>query len=322
MNNHLRLLEQDVRGKVISFDLQKVLSTPHGDNMLLGYSRKLAVYNLTLYESGTGSVKCFLWDETFAKRGSNEISTGLYDAIRKEDRAGTERLTLVCDSCPGQNKNRTVLFMMYHAMLRAVGTKTLGLLFLIPGHTYMPVDSAHSTIENSVRNAVIYAPSQWKTVIGLARKDPAKGPYEVLDLPTVMSFKEVCESRIQLSIKDADGEKVKWSAIRNVRIDRDNPAKVMFRYKLEDPWNNFVIKPRRGRPTLEDLPPPAYKSKLKISTAKFKDLMALVDRGVIPATFHNEYKRLQPSSAVDDVLNSDDEAQDNGGDDDDNQECV
>ncbi|CAH2207525.1 jg25000 [Pararge aegeria aegeria] len=30
-----------------SFDLQNVLNTPHGENMMLYYSRKVAVYNLT-----------------------------------------------------------------------------------------------------------------------------------------------------------------------------------------------------------------------------------------------------------------------------------
>nr|CAH7728223.1 unnamed protein product [Callosobruchus chinensis] len=35
-----------------SFDLQKVLNTPHGDNLLLYYSRKYAFYNETVYESG------------------------------------------------------------------------------------------------------------------------------------------------------------------------------------------------------------------------------------------------------------------------------
>lgn len=43
-----------------SFDLQKVLHTPHGDNMLLYYSSKYAFYNETVYESGTRNVYCYL----------------------------------------------------------------------------------------------------------------------------------------------------------------------------------------------------------------------------------------------------------------------
>lgn len=43
-----------------SFDLQKVLNTPHGNNMLLFYSRKYAVYNLCFYESITRNGFCFI----------------------------------------------------------------------------------------------------------------------------------------------------------------------------------------------------------------------------------------------------------------------
>lgn len=43
----------------VSFDLQKVLNTPHGDNLLLYYARKCANYNLTVYESGIQNGFCY-----------------------------------------------------------------------------------------------------------------------------------------------------------------------------------------------------------------------------------------------------------------------
>lgn len=43
-----------------SFDLQKVLNTPWGNSMLLFYSRKLAYYNLSIYESKTKNGYCYL----------------------------------------------------------------------------------------------------------------------------------------------------------------------------------------------------------------------------------------------------------------------
>ncbi|CAH2092929.1 unnamed protein product [Euphydryas editha] len=36
----------------------------------------------------------------------------------------------------------------------------------------MSVDSIHSTIEQSVRNNTVWAPSQWATICELARKEP------------------------------------------------------------------------------------------------------------------------------------------------------
>ncbi|XP_072933165.1 uncharacterized protein [Epargyreus clarus] len=58
-----------------SFDLQKVLNTPHGESMLLFYTRKYTVYNLCFYENGTRNGFCYTWGETEGKRGGNEIAT-------------------------------------------------------------------------------------------------------------------------------------------------------------------------------------------------------------------------------------------------------
>lgn len=52
-----------------SFDLQKVLNTPCGQSMLLYYSRKISVFNFTVYESRTKNGLCYLWDETKGKKG-------------------------------------------------------------------------------------------------------------------------------------------------------------------------------------------------------------------------------------------------------------
>ncbi|KAJ8880632.1 hypothetical protein PR048_017102 [Dryococelus australis] len=83
----------------VSFDLQKVLNTPHGDNMLLYYSRK---YNFTVYENNTRKVYCYC----DGNRGANEIASLLYMYIIKVDaEKTTTNLSLYCDSCPGQNKN-------------------------------------------------------------------------------------------------------------------------------------------------------------------------------------------------------------------------
>ncbi|CAH1107681.1 unnamed protein product [Psylliodes chrysocephalus] len=86
------LQEQAMSGKedllVVSFDLQKVLATPHGDSMLLGFSRKYAVYNFTTYESGTQRGICYIWGEKDAKRGPNEIASNLFHYLQKVDNEG------------------------------------------------------------------------------------------------------------------------------------------------------------------------------------------------------------------------------------------
>lgn len=96
-----------------SFDLQKVLGTPNGNNFLLGFSSKYAIFNLTFYESVTRNVKCYLWGECDGKRGANEICTIMYKYLCHVDATGVAKeLLLYCDSCAGQNKNHQMLHLI------------------------------------------------------------------------------------------------------------------------------------------------------------------------------------------------------------------
>lgn len=98
---HQNLYEKDKSVICASFDLQKVLNTPHGSNMSLYYSRKIAVYNFTIYESGTRFGFCNIWSETDAHRGANEIASCLLNYIRNVDSRNVKTLLLYSDSCFG-----------------------------------------------------------------------------------------------------------------------------------------------------------------------------------------------------------------------------
>ncbi|KAK4882249.1 hypothetical protein RN001_005568 [Aquatica leii] len=121
-----------------SFDLQKVLNTPHGSQ-------------------GQKKVFCYLWGEVYGKRGSNEICTVLIEYLRNVDRRGNvNSISLMCDSCPGQNKNKQIIsalawFIRFHSN----NITSICITFLLSGHTYMPADSVHATIERSLRRKIV-----------------------------------------------------------------------------------------------------------------------------------------------------------------------
>lgn len=62
---------------VACFDLQKVLTALQGESSSFYYKRKFATYNLTVYDIGKKLGYCFIWNESEAKRGANEIATCL-----------------------------------------------------------------------------------------------------------------------------------------------------------------------------------------------------------------------------------------------------
>ncbi|CAG9791684.1 unnamed protein product [Diatraea saccharalis] len=71
--------------------------------------------------------------------------------------------------------------------------KKLKILKTVSSHTSMPVDSVHAVIERSVKNSIIYAPSQWATVFQLARKNPKPNNVEIMSHQDFKSWDSISE---------------------------------------------------------------------------------------------------------------------------------
>lgn len=156
--------------------------------MLLYYSRKYAVYCFTVYESITQNGYCYIWGESDGGRASNDIGSCLYNYLKLVDSRGVKKLILYCDSCAGQNKNKTILSILRYFLSKSINLETIQINYLLSGHTYMPVDSMHATIEREVRKLIVWAPSQWPTFIESARKNPRPYQVEVMEHNDFIDF--------------------------------------------------------------------------------------------------------------------------------------
>lgn len=65
-------------------------------------------YNLTLYNIVTGETKCYVWDETIAKKGANEVASVLKHFFENLNLENVEEIIFWTDNCPG--KIKIVLF--------------------------------------------------------------------------------------------------------------------------------------------------------------------------------------------------------------------
>lgn len=203
----------------LSFDLQKVLNTSHGKSVTLFYSRKYAYYNESIYESGTKAGYCYLWGESQGKRGCNEIVTVIYKYLTMLDNAGNHRVIhLYADSCAGQNRNRAMISMLYYFLKIAIMINNIKVTYLLPGHTMMPVDSIHSTIERFIRHKTVWAPSEWPTMITNARSNPTGYTVNVLNCTDFMDWKSF--SLVLLPAK----YKITFNSLKIVYLQKQNPV--------------------------------------------------------------------------------------------------
>ena len=301
-----------------SFDLQAVLATPRSDSVLLFYARKYATYNFTVYESVSRRGNCYVWGEADGHRGSKEIATCLHKYIISVDtREGSKikHVVMYCDCCAGQNINRIVLAMLKYTLTITDNITDITLKFLLPGHTYMPADSMHATIERFTKRRVVWAPSEWPQVMAWARTNPR--PYDV----TVMKHTDFrqwssVDKMLPRQLKDTAQNNIKWLRVRSIHLSKGQDEATV-RYSFRDTAEISVplaLNCRRTRvqkcqkeETAQAQPLPAYSSRLPISAAKFKDLKRLCEGGIIPVKYHNEFLSLPVDDDVRDCLPETDE---------------
>lgn len=114
-------------------DLQQVISLPKTDAGMVFYKRKLSTYNFTIYDRLFKKGFCYVWNESEAKRGANEIATCVLKFLTKKASQGITDFIIWSDNCSGQNKNK-FLFAAY-TWAAAVLDVTITHKYMERGHT-------------------------------------------------------------------------------------------------------------------------------------------------------------------------------------------
>lgn len=317
-SNDSKQAKEDNSYFVGTFDLQSVLFTPCSMVSTLYYMRKLSVYNLTIYSHGDKRGTCYMWNEGQGRRGSCEIATCLLIYLQSLPRT-TKEVTFFSDSCTGQNRNRYVAAALLYAVQHIPYIQVINQKFLESGHTDMEVDSMHAAIEFAKRNTPIYVPSEWHTVVRMARR---KQPYSVvpLEYDDFFNFKQIAKENITFPKKDVTGMKIEWLKLKWFQFRKEEPDKIYIKYAFSDEsFNELRVRPiptRRGKQSATNVSdqvfdiPKLYSKPLPISTAKKQDLIVLCKKSLIPTCYHAFYENLHTEETQLDILPEPDQIED------------
>lgn len=94
------------------FGVEKTLTTPRFNASMAYYTRKLNIYNFTVYELASHQGTCHVWNETIGGKGANEISSCLWRFIEQKVNGGVKDFRFYSDNCGAQNRNK-MLYSMY-----------------------------------------------------------------------------------------------------------------------------------------------------------------------------------------------------------------
>jgi len=144
----------------------------------LFYRRKLATYNLTVFELGTKKGNCYMWREGVGKRGSTNIASCIWKHLTDipNQTVRGRNLFFFSDNCTGQNKNKVIAALYLHAV-RTLNVQNICHYYFEHGHTQNEGDSVHALIERSANRMTVnvYDPSR-------AHGEEKGEPYRVTEM--------------------------------------------------------------------------------------------------------------------------------------------
>lgn len=281
---------------VAHFDYEKNLICPKANTSVFYYKRKLCVSNFTIVDVGRFEDNCYVYDESIANKGSNEVASFLLDFIQRKVESGMREFRFYSDNCGGQNKNRNVAALYAYAAGKY--NIVISHRFLEKGHTYNAADSVHSVIERKARPLNIYSPDEWYDIISNAKRSKAH-PIKIIKVNQDMVFNWTeLSTKLQLN-KDSEGRAIPWRSVRQFETNCSNAHKIKFKTNFSEE-SKVICTKGIGRPVnfcnyeLRK----AYTGPLRISKLKYDDLMFYCNRKHIPEKHHPFYTGLKYGEVV------------------------
>ena len=201
-----REIGPDSDTRTIAIDLQQTLPCPRLRVSVAYYKRKVWLYNFCVYDLNKAKANMFLWDETQAERGSDEIASCIIKWMDAELAAGSsfKRLRIFADNCAGQNKNKFIM-MLALRLVHSGLLERFEMIFMVPGHSYLPCDRAFGHIEKRLKKKKsVYCPDDYARIIQKAvTKENVIFRMQREDLYNVKFLEDYCTVRHKPGISAA-----------------------------------------------------------------------------------------------------------------------
>lgn len=146
----LLLGREEVSTCVLTFDLQRTLPLPCLPTSVAYYKRKLWFYNLGIYDEIRKQSYNYVWVESTASRGADEVGSCLIYHFRNFISKETNNIILNSDACGGQNRNIKISLLLKYFIepkRESSSIKHIEQRYYVSGHSYNSCDRCFGVIE-------------------------------------------------------------------------------------------------------------------------------------------------------------------------------
>lgn len=251
---------------LLTFDYMQNLPVPNLQTSIVFYATQLWTYVFGIHNAGNKKATMYVYDEVNGHKGGNNVASLLFRYFRQ---LPYKPLILMCDNCPGQNKNRILVRFLYAAVHIWRIVPKIRVIFPIRGHTYLPNDQDFSVVSRNKKSIAAETPQQWIAAIKQSKKKPPK--FHVEKIHQEQFFDMFGSLKKFFLATPRPGMKLK--SVRMIDIDQKF-ADVKVRFTYSGLWHNVTV--RNNRPLDSEVHlQPLYTENILLKQRKLDDLRKL-----------------------------------------------
>lgn len=239
----------------------------------------------------------YVWDESVGSRGSQEIGSCLFKHFLEYVPHDTKRITLLSDSCGGQNRNIKITMMLKYFLenkWKHSDLESIEQSFYVSGHSYNSCDRSFALVEKQRKKTEnVLVPRHWFNIISQAKKNDPK--FVVIQMTRNDFYgAEQLMALITNRKKSLDGQKLSWFNFQHILHNRNEPYILRIKeHGVDNSLYSIISLLKKNSPSnfpkfkLKRL----YKTKRPIDKSKYDDLIDLLK--YIPEKYHSFYQELK-----------------------------
>lgn len=263
--------------EVLVFDYQQNMPLPHVTSGDVFFKRQLWEYNFCIYAGSTGKSYFFMYDETMAKKGQNDVVSMLDYFIKHFVPETIKTLYIFSDNCSSQNKNQTLVHYLYIVAHSKIFSSIIH-RYPEPGHSFLPCDRSFGLIEKEKRKRErIILPEQWVALVKNTSKNFIIIP---VSQNMFLNFSDYFKGQFKKNVINQRKVKFAVSAYRKIEytgisIRCSILASAMF-------YEEFVLQKPGVNLTFPNPDQLLYSGPLPIKKAKYLQVQELAKKYVSP----------------------------------------
>lgn len=292
IKNELTSLVEEARmpsGKteIFTFKLQCAIDLPHISDDDVFFKQQLWSSILTVYDEARDITYFYVWNETIAPRGSNEIISCLFKHFMTHLPKDTQKIVLFSDPNGTRDMKTALMLQKFFNYSNRDELNVIEQHFFSPYHCYCSCDRSFQIAQSNIRLNSIFAQENLIDAIKNAKKHDPKFQVTAMQSKNFFSTQKL----ENLLLDSKNGEPIEWSEYQKIIYKKKQPLS-MDVIKYGDTLAKTINLPVKCTPTQFSTTNLIYSylNGIKISKSKYDDLQMILKH--IPETYHEYYRSL------------------------------